>query len=198
MCNQQEKLPIFAYTLESLVKLQLDYEYEQLGCASQKDYPEEEYNRALKDFSNTRIMKLLYFTCLESVKGAGDNIDIGLFRYFDRFRAYERGPVEVDIYMLLSMIPGFVYLSGRCTSVNLGKLVAVAEQIGPDIQRKIKDAIEGVKRVLSKEVFCDTQKLVDRSHMLPLWNTARFDEGNEMNIKPWTVGVEKAAFESLS
>lgn len=179
MCNQQEKLPIFAYTLKSLVKLQLDYEYEQLGRASQKDYPEEEYNRALEDFSNTRIMKLLYFTCLESVKEKDGKIDIGLFKYFDDFHAYERGPVEVDIYMLLSS--------------SMASHDDVFSTVASELREMIVKAVDGLKTKIKEDTF----KLVEWAHQLPLWNRARFDKENEMFINQWTLSSELATYKSL-
>lgn len=200
MCNQQEKLPIFAYTLKSLLDLQLQLDSED-GDSEEEDSEgnrKAAYERVLRSFSNTRTMKLLYFTCLESVtvnESGGKVEDIGLFKCFDNFRAYERGPVEVDIYKQLSEIPGFVYQLGRFVSVNIEKLEAIARQIPDKLAEAIKKAIKNLKDRLSKEVFCDTQKLVDKSHMLPLWNYARFVEGNKMHTEDLkALALEKSVY----
>lgn len=201
MCNQQEKLPIFAFTLKSLVELQLQYENGDSGLEKKdsEKYSTEDYNRALKSFSNTRIMKLLYFTCLESVTEKEGKIEnIGLFEYFDNFRAYDRGPVEVDIYMLLSKISGFLYEAGQYVAINMDEIKSVVSQISPNVRNMVENAVAKLKEKFSKEIFTNTQKLVDRAHQLPLWNYARVVEGNKMDINLNVLNLEKAEYMRLA
>ncbi|MCC8143607.1 MAG: hypothetical protein LIO97_06730, partial [Tannerellaceae bacterium] len=68
-------------------------------------------NECLEKFNAVRFMKLLYFTCLEScsdfVEGKSENT---LFDLFDDFLAYEKGPVEIDVYSYYrSILPRYVF-----------------------------------------------------------------------------------------
>ncbi len=104
MCKAQDKLVIFSYILGELIKLQKDMIPEDSTKTN---------GEILKTFSNTRIMKLLYCVCLESLYTsdndvANENIDPNnLFEELGAFTAFPNGPVLLDIYKALDIIPGF-------------------------------------------------------------------------------------------
>lgn len=91
MCLLRKKLLLFDYTIGKLVEWQKQ-EKEREGDAMFST------QKCLEGLTGVRLMKLLYFICLKSVKEEVENIEDTLFGIFKNYLAYEHGPVEVDAY----------------------------------------------------------------------------------------------------
>lgn len=87
------KIAVFEFFVSKLIGLDL-----AKGRITPKEI--EEFNSKLADYRMTRYMKLLYFLCLADAKrGQGAPLPGRLLSVFDNFVAYQRGPVEEDIYL---------------------------------------------------------------------------------------------------
>ena len=89
------KIAVFEFFVSKLIGLDL---------AKIEEMPPWEISRfdqKLSDYTMTRYMKLLYFLCLVDAKGGEGETNSGgkLLSIFDNFVAYQRGPVEEDIYL---------------------------------------------------------------------------------------------------
>lgn len=104
MCKLRRKLLMFDYTVGKLVEWDTNRKLEDLSI--------DNINKSLANFSSVRLMKLLYFICLQSVIEKGELLEsrtengkeitlydrLDLFDLFDNFVALPMGPAEDDVY----------------------------------------------------------------------------------------------------
>ena len=159
MCIANEKLKYFSYILSQLINLQ---RRKDLHCELLND------SEILNRFSNTRIMKFLYCLCLESVDIKRDFDGKDLFDIFDEFYAYRNGPVEVDVYGYLDIIPGFTYNNGRFENLIRNEVSVLNDE---NYTNLINKSIEGLNR-MSISTFNDQIKLIEITHNMLLWKEA--------------------------
>lgn len=172
MCKENDRLNAFSYALEELVKIHK----EKYGLSSIQE--------ALKSFSNTRIMKLFYCLCLESIVIKNEIVSsIGLFELFGCFYAFPNGPVLRDIYYILDKVPGFKYEDGHFSKYEDGH---ISDMGVPDSYKiLINDSVFKLFNNLGSGLFNDRNKLVELTHKLPLWRDAFLYKANkEMSIDP--------------
>lgn len=133
-----------------------------------------------KDGINTWYMKMLYFTCLQSVDTNKTN-DIGLFKYFNNWFAYTRGPVEKPCYDVLL----------ECSDIES----AIDEE--DEVVEKIKEAIDYLYNTII-DVIKNVQGLVNLSHDLYLWEKFRFHTLNnddcKMKLDAYLIKQERLKF----
>ncbi|WP_211605276.1 hypothetical protein [Porphyromonas gingivalis] len=88
------KIAVFEFFVSKLIGLDL------AKIGKMAPWKIKEFDQKLSDYTMTRYMKLLYFLCLVDAKGGdgGTNSGEGLLSIFNNFVAYQRGPVEEDIY----------------------------------------------------------------------------------------------------
>lgn len=151
----------------------------------------------LKNFGFIRLMKLLYFVCLQSVNENVKSVDNTLFGVFDNFLPLENGPAEIDVYNNRSILPSlsfdgsFLYekkqdierlklfysnLKGY-EGESTGVLDYLIEKEDPkhrmgDYRTMIDNSIKELMKKGASFPFNDRQKLVDLSHELILWELA--------------------------
>lgn len=197
MCNLNKKLVLFDYTVEQFVKWDKEITNRQQGLD----------NEVLKSFSFTRFMKLLYFTCLESVNV--ENSDIGLFKIFRKFLAYENGPVEVDVYNNRSFLFRYKF-NGRFLErrkkedeqkENEEKLYEVYSNKLEGYKEEKKAIDEAIKKLRkrNKDIFHmeNTIFLVELSHNLKLWKSASFFSYPIIDTSIKSLKEEKELFEKI-
>lgn len=162
MCRANDKLIAFSYVFDKFVEYQRN-----------EVTPHWSDSEIIQSFSNTRLMKLLYCLCLESIhkeKELEFN-ETNLFSLFGEFSAFPNGPVLLDVYQSLDIVPGFRYENGR--------FVGYASKRVQDIQ-KLNNIIEKFDETLEisfrrltarigKELFGQREKLVELTHKLPIW-----------------------------
>ena len=161
MNKKQFKLYLFSYIFRNLV----DMHMKRNRC---------DEKQAISSFSTKRAMRLLYFICLNSATEK----DSGLFRYFDSFCAYMRGPVEIDIYQAYDIIPGLIYENEHYTDINPVdfNMIDTAILVETDI------AINKLM-MFPLEIFNSEEKLSDLTHKTELWEFAYLYKANyRMNI----------------
>lgn len=183
--NLRNKLDTFSYMIGRFI----DWEEE---IRKEKEEKETSPEEILEGFSQTRLMKLLYFTCLASFE---NKKGFDLFRIFNNFEAYPKGPVEVDVYSNRSGLPGFEY-----NGFYLEKLSDEAVKISIDIAVKISidRAINFLKQKKDSFNMLDTDFLVELSHKLPLWSMAYFSTSNQLNIENIKyLSIERKRFNDL-
>lgn len=198
MCRANDKLTLFSYTLRKLVEVHKDFN--QTGIPMSSD-------EALSTFSNTRIMKLLYCLCLESWE-LSDNKDYektpgwsdNLFGFFGTFSALPNGPVSLQIYGALDIVPGFVYKDGHYCGFR-----ELTADVLNDFKKKYPGAVEmvdkavlGLRDHMSPEMFKDRNKLIELTHQLPIWQeTFMFKPNKEMSISSYDLKLEYEAYKNL-
>lgn len=128
MCKLREKLIVFDLLVEKLVKWQ-----SELLKAKGEDPSNDE---CLQKFDSVRFMKLLYFVCLESCQ---ESLEDNLFGLFDNFLAYERGPVEVDVYSNRSILPRYTY-ENSCLREKV-ELFDLGGDLSGEKKRVLKDVL---------------------------------------------------------
>lgn len=154
MCKATDKLKWFSYIL---YELNLLYQ-NNINLADDKV-------EVSTELTNKKIMKLLYFLCLESVViDARDN----LFSTFDNFVAYPKGPVEKDVYRYIDIIPNVIYQDSYMKYITTRKFDTL------DIERRnlINISFNNLSNRLSSETIKDVNKLVEISHCSPSWINA--------------------------
>ncbi|WP_172919570.1 type II toxin-antitoxin system antitoxin SocA domain-containing protein [Capnocytophaga canis] len=169
--NLQNKLDTFSYMIGRFV----DWEKE---IRKEKEEKETSSEEILEGFSQTRLMKLLYFTCLASFE---DKEDIGLFSIFNNFEAYPKGPVEVDVYSNRSELTNFKYNGFYLEKLSDDEAVKVF--IDEAVKISIDRAINFLKQKKDSFNMLDTDFLVELSHKLHLWNMAYFSDSNQLDIE---------------
>lgn len=135
----------------------------------------------------TYIMKMLYFTCLESVNI--ENKNTGLFEYFNNFEAWQNGPVEVEVYeMLKNPFSKNSILRHWDEEVNLN-----VETQG--IKSQISECLHKLLSTFEfKRIQESLSQLIDLSHNLGLWRKGRDLYSKKMNINLESVFIEKGEF----
>lgn len=187
--NLQNKLDTFSYMIGRFI----DWEKE---IRKEKEEKEISPKEILEGFSQTRLMKLLYFTCLASFEDKEDKKDIGLFSIFNNFEAYPKGPVEVDVYSNRSRLPGFEYNGFYLEKLSDDEAVKIS--INESVENSIKNAITFLKQRKDSFNMLDTDFLVELSHKLPLWSMAYFSTSNQLNIKNIKyLSIERKRFNDL-
>lgn len=178
MCRANEKLIVFSYAFDKFIKYQ-----ERVVT------PQASIDEVFKSFSNTRLMKLLYCLCLESLV-VDDSVDDAhlvmakqnLFDFFGNFNALRNGPVLLDVYRALDIIPGFRYENGRFIGYDEEEIKVPAKL--NDIVGQIDQAFERLERNLPTSLFLDRDKLVSLTHKLPIWtNTFIYSSEKMMSIQ---------------
>ena len=89
------KIAVFEFFVSKLIGLDL------AKIGKMAPWKIKEFDQKLSDYTMTRYMKLLYFLCLVDAGGEGGgetNSGGKLLKIFNNFVAYQRGPVEEDIY----------------------------------------------------------------------------------------------------
>ena len=176
MCKSNDKLIEFSY----IFKCFFNYHKENIA----QDATNSEI---FETFSNTRLMKLLYFLCLESVNiCGGDNDDSfeynseNLFKYFGQFCAMPNGPVLLDIYRAMDIIPGFTYENGGFVAFNKRDINHSNILNKSLIDRYFNAMISH----MSNDLFRSRDKLVELTHDLPIWtNTFIYSSQKLMSIE---------------
>lgn len=84
MCLLRKKLLLFDYTIGKLIEWD-------------REVNKRKAEESLLNFSNTRLMKCIYAICLMSVEGS-KQLEDTIFKIFDDFVAYPKGPLEEEIY----------------------------------------------------------------------------------------------------
>lgn len=186
MCEFRRKGLLFRYFVQRISSA-LSSDYKTTGG-------NKEYVEVPMAYSNTYLMKCLYFACLESSSEPnGNNDGMGLFQVFNNMKAYPRGPLEYDIYENLANIDGLVYEDGRISKVKV---------CTPDFEEKenaeqIREAVEKLKN--RGILYMDTTKLVELSHKLDLWNDAyTFSSDRKIVITPNSVQKERLQYLSIT
>ncbi len=173
MCNLNKKLILFDYMVGKFVEW--DKEITNRSHA--------ETDEILKSFGFTRYMKLLYFTCLESVdlERQEEEEEYNLFNTFDTFFAYQNGPVEDHVYNNRSFLFNYEFKGDFLETLKNTTDPLEKERVDiyntniKGIYKKdvtlIDRAIASLKR---KKNFpmADTQALISLSHNLKLWKSA--------------------------
>lgn len=181
MCKANDKLFLFSYILGRFVEI-----HREMTVSNGNAMPSKEI---LQSFSNTRIMKLLYCLCLESLTNLeepqGENIRINqnnLFEFFGAFSALPNGPVLLHIYNALDIIPGFRYEEGHFQEQMLETQCLIPPKYRDRYEKiihLIDNAVLGLQQNMKKELFMDRDKLVDLTHNLPLWKETFMYEANK-------------------
>lgn len=200
MCKANDKLTLFSYSLGKLVELHKDFyrQSTQMNTVMSSD-------EALLSFSNTRIMKLLYCLCLESLGNDDENLrKDNLFGFFGAFSALPNGPVLLHVYEALDIVPGFVYKDGRfCQfrgpSDDVRSLVPKEfDEKYPGVVQMVDKAAEGLREHMAPGLFMDRSKLVELTHQLPLWQeTFLYKIKKEMSTTPQDLKREYEAYTNL-
>ncbi len=186
MCELNRKGQLFRYFVQQISNA-LSSDYKTTGGNSVPEYVEVPLA-----YSNTYLMKCLYFACLESSSEPnGNNDGMGLFQVFNNMKAYPRGPLEYDIYENLANIDGLVYEDGRISKVKV---------CTPDFEEKENENAEQIREAVKKLkergiLYMDTAKLVELSHKLDLWNDAyTFSSDRKIVITPNSVQKERLQY----
>ncbi len=184
--NLRNKLDTFSYMIGRFI----DWEEE---IRKEKEEKETSPEEILEGFSQTRLMKLLYFTCLASFE---NKKGFDLFRIFNNFEAYPRGPVEVDMYSNRSELTNFKYNGFYLEKLSDNEAVKISIDIAVKIS--IDRAINFLKQKKDSFNMLDTDFLVELSHKLPLWSMAYFSTSNQLNIKNIEyLSIERKRFNDL-
>lgn len=184
MCLLRKKLILFDYTIGKLVEWK------------QKENPEMSVDACLKELSGIRLMKLLYFVCLASVKEEVEDVQKTLLGIFDNYLAYENGPVEVDAYNNRASLFHYRFVDNvlqvsseyrKSFEYEFGlfedefkvddpfKTLIAKEKLTDQI-KMIDDSFDLLEE--KKVLVCEeTQNLVNLSHNLKLWNEANKSNG---------------------
>ncbi len=160
MCSLNKKLTLFDYMVGEFVK----WHKEKVCCSDISD------NEVLKTLKLTRCMKLLYFTCLASVGKDNGNYK-GLFRTFNTFLAYQRGPVEENVYNNRKFLFRYRF-DGEFLQKRenpLGEILPNSNLEEYNQEKKLIDKAIGDLKNIPKFPMNDTDALVDLSHNLKLW-----------------------------
>lgn len=164
MCKANDKLIVFSYAFEKFINY-------QKRIATSQAFDDEVF----KSFSNTRLMKLMYCLCLESLvvnDEVGDDdlvmADCNLFDFFGNFNALRNGPVLLDIYRALDIIPGFKYEDGSFIGFDEETKITIPTRLDY-IKTQINQAFDRLMKNLSVSIFMDRDKLVSLTHKLPIW-----------------------------
>ena len=124
MCKLSRKQVLFNHLVNRLVEWQRRYDNDKISSV----------NQILQKFGFIRLMKLLYFVCLESVDSdaeAGEKsnkelVEETLFGLYDNFHPLFYGPVEMDVYNNRSILPALTfdgdYLTDGIQSIDKLKL----------------------------------------------------------------------------
>ena len=181
MCKIKRKRILFDEFVDRLVKWQ-----QAKGLSTEQ---------ALCNLSGVKLMKLLYFTCLISVKTEGEVsfIKDTLFESFDGFMPYPKGPVEVDAYNNRENLFRYTYENGLMKSNENGSEKfdsALDYELDKDKNAYDKDENAYFKQQLrlldlslselfsiNVTPFSDVDRLVEISHLSPLWNSAQIKNG---------------------
>lgn len=193
MCKANDKLIVFSYAFDKFV------DYQKRVAISQTSDDE-----VFKSFSNTRLMKLIYCLCLESLV---DNDEVGdddlvmaeynLFDFFGNFNALRNGPVLLEIYRALDIIPGFKYENGRFIGFNEETKIAIPTRLDY-IKTQINIAFDRLIKNLSVSIFMDRDKLVSLTHKLPIWtNTFIYSLEKIMSIQRGDLKQEYIVYRQL-
>ena len=113
MCRANDKLIAFSYVFDKFVEYQRN-----------EVTPHWSDSEIIQSFSNTRLMKLLYCLCLESIHKENELefIETDLFSLCGEFSAFPNGPVLLDVYQSLDIVPGFRYENGRFVGYALERV----------------------------------------------------------------------------
>lgn len=164
MCKANDKLIVFSYTFDKFINFQ-----KEIATSQGLD------DDVFKSFSNTRLMKLIYCLCLESLV-VDDKVNdhelnmtqSNLFDFFGNFSALRNGPVLMDIYRALDIIPGFKYENGSFVGFNEETKIEIPPRLN-DIKTKIDQAFDRLVKNTSTSILMDRDKLVSLTHKLPIW-----------------------------
>lgn len=159
MCKKRTKVLLFDYLLQKLLEWERELN------------PEKKDDELLQNFSTVRLMKLLYFVCVQSVPESNSNnntVDQNLFSIFDNYIALNRGPVEKDVYENRYFLPNFSFDGDRFKSKEQKEEMDGLESY----KTQIDEAVKGLKKYCGFP-FQDTRNLIDLSHDLQMWKDAR-------------------------
>lgn len=186
MCKAQKKLKVFSYILGKFVELQKE------KIPDYRDKPESEI---LETFSNTRIMKLLYCLCLESLYDPKGGInERNLFSILGAFTAFPNGPVVLDIYNALDIVPGFKYENGHFTTKTSNQTIELSRE-DTDL---IDNAIIRLKNRMSSDYFISRNKLIKLTHNLPIWiQTYIYNTNKEMTLDSAALNEEYTTYKNI-
>lgn len=186
-----------------LVEWQTNRDFELLS--------KREIDAELEKISGVRLMKLLYFICLRSVKDDTVSLDKTLFGIFNRYLAMPKGPVEDDVYSNRGILLRFDFKNrtlelstqyrshfgfnypdikeedyNNCSGNKTQILQDQIEKAGGSLTHYkdlIDNSIEELKKYSEdKFPFTNTEKLVDMVHLLPLWNKYFNQEDKEYQL----------------
>lgn len=113
MCQIRKKLLLFDYMIGKFVEWDTGRLLEESSA--------ELKNNSLEKLTGVRLMKLLYFVCLQSAVNVYDNIRNNvamaypnhLFKVYDSYVAMPKGPVEDDMYSNRSILFRFRFRDNR-------------------------------------------------------------------------------------
>ena len=115
--------------------------------------------------TNTRVMKLLYCLCLESCEYSKYFGGSNLFKFFTAFKAYPKGPLEVELYNNIGALAGVSYKDGRIESCEQ-YVIDETNSIALMIRYICRSTRFGI--LLNKSV----DELVELTHKLFIWREA--------------------------
>nr|DAF19469.1 MAG TPA: hypothetical protein [Caudoviricetes sp.] len=229
MCRLRRKLLLFDYIIGKLVEWQAKRDFVQLSV--------NETNEILSTFKGKRLMKLVYFICLEDtllVKENNDDFSVEdtLFGTFDNHVAMPAGPAENTLYSNRSILFRFDFSTGELRVANSftdqikynysgvteddyataldndrrknllhNQLVSLDNNNRNEINllrltEKIDNSIEALKK-LNQFPFDDTEKLVNITHSLPLWNKFIREENKAFNLNNQNLSEEVSKFRNI-
>lgn len=181
MCKFSIKSQLFRYLVQ-----QISCKYSYDNTADVIDFCNTEKIDVPQKYSNTFLMKCLYFACLESCVGKEN--DLGLFKIFDNMKAYPRGPLEYDIYENFANIEGLVYEDGRISKVEK-KSSKDFEEGNQIYVKQIDSAVENLRAHGTLKM--SVRELIDMSHKLYLWSESyNFSNNRDIIITPEAIQKE--------
>lgn len=209
MCQLSRKQILFNHLVYSLI-----------------DWHKELYNdktsandQILKNFGFIRLMKLLYFVCVQSVKREIDQVEDTLFGIFDNFLPLENGPAEIDVYNNRSILPSLsfdgsflyekkqdierlklFYSNLKYYNGNEDILDFLIDKEDEKHRMRyylqmINNSIDELKAKGSSFPFNNRQGLIDLSHDLILWELANKFSSPLFTNNLTLLKEEKATFE---
>lgn len=130
------------------------------------------------NFSNVKIMKLLYFFCLLDEGGISRSKN-----YFDKFEAYPLGPVNVNSYSFLKSEEGQRMYRLICKGKdNISDYLVHGNT---NYQHILENILNKQERYIRKLIKMPVDELVEESHQSLSWQQAYYyplagDKGMDM------------------
>ena len=179
MCDVRKKLILFDYAITEFVN-------------KIAELKKESKEKVLESFTTTRIMKLMYFASLLSVKLTLEYSQTP-FSILNNWIAYGNGPVEDDVYRKLSYLPSYQRNEhgsykerdrsdfGKITDFfGVSNAGEIDNRYKIDQETKINIS-KGIEEVCKMNLHnLPTEILIEISHAGLLWNTAQYHNQKKM------------------